>query len=46
MWGSTVGVSGGFIGAGAGTGNGRLGLARRGARGGRRRACSGELSAR
>jgi hypothetical protein len=43
--GSTVEVPGGFIGAGAGNGVGSA-LARRGARGGRRRACSGELRAR
>jgi hypothetical protein len=42
---STVDVSGGFIGAGAGNGAGSA-LARRGARGGARRACSGELRAR
>jgi hypothetical protein len=42
---STVEVPGGFIGAGAGNGAG-LALARRGARGGARRACSGELRAR
>jgi hypothetical protein len=41
---STVDVSGGFIGAGAGYGAGSA-LARRGARGGTRRACSGELRA-
>jgi hypothetical protein len=40
---STVEVPWGFIGAGNGTG---LALARRGARGGTRRACSGELRAR
>jgi hypothetical protein len=44
-WGSTVEVSGGFI--GAGTGNGvDSALARRGARGGGRRACSSEPRAR
>jgi hypothetical protein len=42
---STVDVSGGFIGAGAGNGAGSA-LARREARGGARRACSGELRAR
>jgi hypothetical protein len=42
---STVDVSGGFIGAGAGNGTGSA-LARRGAREGGRRACSGELRAR
>jgi hypothetical protein len=42
---SMVDVSGGFIGAGAGNGAGSA-LARRGARGGVRRACSGELRAR
>jgi hypothetical protein len=42
---STVEVPGGFIGAGAGNGAGSA-LARRGARGGWRRACSGELRAR
>jgi hypothetical protein len=42
---STVDVSGGFIGAGAGNGAGSA-LARRRARGGARRACSGELRAR
>jgi hypothetical protein len=42
---STVDVSGGFIGAGASNGTGSA-LARRGARGGARRACSGELRAR
>jgi hypothetical protein len=42
---STVDVSGGFIGAGAGNGAGSD-LARRGARGGARWACSGELRAR
>jgi hypothetical protein len=42
---STVEVPGGFIGAGAGNGAGST-LARRGARGGVRRACSGELRAR
>jgi hypothetical protein len=42
---STVDVSGGFIGAGTGNGIGST-LARRGARGGARRACSGELRAR
>jgi hypothetical protein len=42
---STVEVPGGFIGAGAGNGAGSA-LARRGARGGARRACSGELRAR
>jgi hypothetical protein len=42
---STVDVSGGFIGAGAGNGAGSA-LARRGAHGGARRACSGELRAR
>jgi hypothetical protein len=41
----TVEVPGCFIGAGAGHGAG-LALARRGARGGARRACSGELRAR
>jgi hypothetical protein len=41
----TVEVPGGFIGAGLGNGAG-LALARRGARGGARRACSGELRAR
>jgi hypothetical protein len=40
---STVDVSGGFIGAGNGAGSA---LARRGARGGARRACSSELRAR
>jgi hypothetical protein len=45
--GSTVEVPGGFIGAGAGAGNGAdSALARRGARGGGRRACSGKLRAR
>ena len=44
---STVDVSGDFIGAGAGAGNDTSSaLARRGARGGARRACSGELKAR
>jgi hypothetical protein len=43
--GSTVEVPRGFIGAGAGNGAGSA-LARRGARGGGRRACSGELRAR
>ena len=42
---STVEVPGGFIGAGVGNSAG-LALARRGARGGARRACSGELRAR
>jgi hypothetical protein len=42
---STVDVSRGFIGTGMGNGAG-LALARRGARGGARRACSGELRAR
>jgi hypothetical protein len=42
---STVEVPGCFIGAGAGN-NVDLALARRGARGGARRACSGELRAR
>jgi hypothetical protein len=42
---STVDVSGGFIGTGAGNGADSA-LARRGARGGARRACSGELRAR
>jgi hypothetical protein len=42
---STVDVYGGFIGAGAGNDAGSA-LARRGARGGARRACSGELRAR
>jgi hypothetical protein len=42
---STVEVHGGFIGTGAGNGA-VLALARRGARGGGRRACSGELRAR
>jgi hypothetical protein len=42
---STVDVYGCFIGAGAGNGAGSA-LARRGARGGARRACSGELKAR
>jgi hypothetical protein len=42
---STVDVYGGFIGAGAGNGAGSA-LARRGARGGACRACSGELRAR
>jgi hypothetical protein len=42
---STVEVLGCFIGAGAGNGAG-LALARRGACGGTRRACSGELRAR
>jgi hypothetical protein len=42
---STVDVYGGFIGAGAGNGPGSA-LARRGARGGARRACSHELRAR
>jgi hypothetical protein len=42
---STVEVPGGFIGAGAGNGAGSA-LARRGAHGGARRACSGELRAR
>jgi hypothetical protein len=42
---STVDVSGGFIGAGTGNGDGSA-LARRGAHGGARRACSGELRAR
>jgi hypothetical protein len=42
---STVDVSGGFIGAGAVNGADSA-LARRGARGGARRACSGELRAR
>jgi hypothetical protein len=42
---STVDVSGGFIGVGAGNGAGSA-LARRGARGGAHRACSGELRAR
>jgi hypothetical protein len=42
---STVEVPGGFIGAGAGNGTGSA-LARRGARGGVCRACSGELRAR
>jgi hypothetical protein len=42
---STVDVSGGFIGAGAGNGAG-LALARRGAHGGAHRACSGELRVR
>jgi hypothetical protein len=42
---SMVDVSGGFIGAGAGNGADSV-LARRGARGGARRACSGELRAR
>jgi hypothetical protein len=41
---STVDVSGGFIGAGTGNGAGSA-LAQRGARGGARRACSGELRA-
>jgi hypothetical protein len=45
VWRSTVEVPGGFIGAGAGNGAGSA-LARRGARGGARRACSGELRAR
>jgi hypothetical protein len=44
-WRSTVDVSKGFIGAGAGNSAGSA-LARRGARGGTRRACSGELRAR
>jgi hypothetical protein len=43
--GSTVEVPRGFIGAGAGNGAGST-LARRGARGGGRRACSSELRAR
>jgi hypothetical protein len=42
---SMVDVSGGFIGAGAGNGAGSA-LARRGACGGARRACSGELRGR
>jgi hypothetical protein len=42
---STIKVPGGFIGAGAGNGAGSA-LVRRGARGGTRRACSGELRAR
>jgi hypothetical protein len=42
---STVEVPGGFIGTGMGNGAGSA-LARRGARGGARRACSGELRAR
>jgi hypothetical protein len=42
---STIDVSGGFIGAGVGNGA-RLALSRHGARGGARRACSGELRAR
>ena len=42
---STVDVSGGFIGAGVGNGAGSA-LVRRGAHGGRRRACSSELRAR
>jgi hypothetical protein len=42
---STVEVPRGFIGAGVGNGAGSA-LARRGARGGMRRACSGELRAR
>jgi hypothetical protein len=42
---STVDVYGGFIGAGTGNGAGSA-LARRGARGGARRACSSELRAR
>jgi hypothetical protein len=41
---STVDFSGGFIGAGTGNGAGSA-LARRGARGGARWACSGELRA-
>jgi hypothetical protein len=45
VWRSTVDVYGGFIGVGAGNGVGSV-LARRGARGGTRRACSGELRAR
>jgi hypothetical protein len=40
---STVDVSGGFIGAGAGNGAGSA-LARREARGGARRACSGDVT--
>jgi hypothetical protein len=44
---SMIDVYGGFIGAGAGNGNGAdSALVRRGARGGARRACSGELRAR
>jgi hypothetical protein len=42
---STVDVSGGFIGMGAGNGAGSA-LTRRGAHGGKRRACSGELRVR
>jgi hypothetical protein len=42
---SMVDIFGGFIGAGAGNGAGSA-LVRRGARGGARRACSGELRAR
>jgi hypothetical protein len=45
VWRSTVEVPGGFIGAGAGNSAGSA-LARCGARGGARRACSGELRAR
>jgi hypothetical protein len=44
-WRSTVDVYGGFIGAGAGNSAGSA-LAQCGARGGARRACSGELRAR
>jgi hypothetical protein len=44
-WRSTIDVYGDFIGAGAGNGTGSA-LARCGARGGARRACSGELRAR